>query len=216
MELWRILVLALLQQGINCDFDRLAELANKHLDVRRMLGIWRTRFATGGLRAHIGAQCQPARTGLAGDGESASGAFRIGSPRQSDPPVPRPNPRIRLEHPGQCAPNCRPAIPTTFLGVHSRHRNREQESYFSGLGAFIKPHMIRIVSQALDTAIEKMSALPPEVQDRIARWVLGELQDEERWTQAFSNSQDALGRLADEARTDIRAGRAAQLDLDKL
>ena len=39
MELWSILVLALLKQGINCDFDRLAELANKHLDVRRMLGL---------------------------------------------------------------------------------------------------------------------------------------------------------------------------------
>ena len=39
MELWSILVLALLKEGINCDFDRLAELANKHLDVRRMLGL---------------------------------------------------------------------------------------------------------------------------------------------------------------------------------
>ena len=32
-------MLALLKQGLNCDFDRLAELANKHLDVRRMLGV---------------------------------------------------------------------------------------------------------------------------------------------------------------------------------
>ena len=39
MELWSILVLALLKQGINCDFDRLAELANQHLNVRRMLGL---------------------------------------------------------------------------------------------------------------------------------------------------------------------------------
>ncbi|MDE0620314.1 MAG: hypothetical protein OXH83_01455 [Bryobacterales bacterium] len=61
-----------------------------------------------------------------------------------------------------------------------------------------------------------MSALPPEEQDRIAQWILGELQDEERWTQAFSDSQDALSRLADEARTEIGAGRAAQLDSDKL
>ena len=61
-----------------------------------------------------------------------------------------------------------------------------------------------------------MSALPAEEQDRIARWILGELQDEERWTEAFSDSQDALGALADEARTDIGAGRATQLDPDKL
>ncbi|MDE0265179.1 MAG: hypothetical protein OXJ37_22460 [Bryobacterales bacterium] len=76
--------------------------------------------------------------------------------------------------------------------------------------------MIRIVSRAFDTAIEKMSALPPEEQDRIAQWLLGELQDEERWTQAFSSSQDALNKLADEARAEIKAGRASQLDPDKL
>ena len=80
----------------------------------------------------------------------------------------------------------------------------------------LNTHMSRIVSRAIDTAIEKMSALPPEEQDRIAQWLLGELQDEERWTQAFSSSQHALSRLADEARSDIRAGRATQLDPDKL
>ena len=77
-------------------------------------------------------------------------------------------------------------------------------------------HIIRIVSEALDTAIKKVSALPPEEQDRIAQWLLGELQDEERWTQAFSGSQDDLSKLADEARADIRAGRATQLGPDQL
>ena len=38
MSLWCILVLAILKQGLNCDYDRLHELACKHLDVRRMLG----------------------------------------------------------------------------------------------------------------------------------------------------------------------------------
>ncbi len=61
-----------------------------------------------------------------------------------------------------------------------------------------------------------MSALPPEEQDRIAQWLLGELQDEERWTEAFSSSQDALSMLADQARADIKAGRATQLDPGKL
>lgn len=84
------------------------------------------------------------------------------------------------------------------------------------LAACVDTQTIRIVRRAFDTAIEKMSALPPEEQDRIAQWLLGELQDEECWTQAFSSSQHALSRLADEARADIRAGRATQLDLDKL
>ena len=38
MSLWEILVLAILKQGLNCDYDRLHELACKHLDVRRMMG----------------------------------------------------------------------------------------------------------------------------------------------------------------------------------
>ena len=38
MQLWNILVLGLLKQGLNCDYDRLHELACKHADVRRMLG----------------------------------------------------------------------------------------------------------------------------------------------------------------------------------
>ena len=48
MDLWKILVLGVLRQGLNCDFDRLVSLANQHMDVRRMLGLgtWRddTRF----------------------------------------------------------------------------------------------------------------------------------------------------------------------------
>ena len=39
LQLWQVVVLAVLKQGLNCDYDRLAELASKHLDVRRMLGL---------------------------------------------------------------------------------------------------------------------------------------------------------------------------------
>lgn len=39
MTLWSLLVLGLLKQGLNCDYDRLHELASKHLDVRRMMGL---------------------------------------------------------------------------------------------------------------------------------------------------------------------------------
>ena len=38
MDLWRILVLGVLKQGLGCDFDRLQELANQHRTVREMLG----------------------------------------------------------------------------------------------------------------------------------------------------------------------------------
>ena len=39
MELWSVLVLAVLKEGINCDFDRLANLANEHKSLRQMLGL---------------------------------------------------------------------------------------------------------------------------------------------------------------------------------
>ncbi len=38
MELWTILVLGVVKQGLGCDFDRLQELANQHIPIRRMMG----------------------------------------------------------------------------------------------------------------------------------------------------------------------------------
>ncbi len=38
LNLWRILVLAVLKKGLNCDFYRLQDYANNHNTVRQMLG----------------------------------------------------------------------------------------------------------------------------------------------------------------------------------
>ena len=38
MNLWRVLVLAILKQGLGCDYDCLQELANRRQTVREMLG----------------------------------------------------------------------------------------------------------------------------------------------------------------------------------
>jgi hypothetical protein len=38
MDLWVILVLGTLRLGLNCDYDRLHELANEHRTIRMMLG----------------------------------------------------------------------------------------------------------------------------------------------------------------------------------
>jgi hypothetical protein len=72
------------------------------------------------------------------------------------------------------------------------------------------------MTQTLDAAIAKLAALPPEEQDRVGRWLLDELRDEERWAQQFGTSQDALGKLASEARAERTAGRATDLDPEKL
>lgn len=38
MELWKVFVLGILRVDLNCDYDRLHELANQHNTVRQMLG----------------------------------------------------------------------------------------------------------------------------------------------------------------------------------
>jgi hypothetical protein len=73
-----------------------------------------------------------------------------------------------------------------------------------------------MMTRALDDAIAKISALPEEEQERVARWLLDELEDEEHWDRQFSGSQDALKKLADEARAERAAGRTSKLDPDRL
>ena len=72
------------------------------------------------------------------------------------------------------------------------------------------------MTRTLDDAIAKLATLPTEEQDRVARWLLEELGDDEHWTRQFSTSQDALKKLAAEARADRAAGKTAELDPEKL
>ena len=84
------------------------------------------------------------------------------------------------------------------------------------LGYIAATCILHNMTRALDAAIAKLSELPAEEQDRIARWLLDELGDEEVWARQFAASQDALSKLAAEARADRAAGRATELDPDKL
>ena len=72
------------------------------------------------------------------------------------------------------------------------------------------------MTRSLDAAIAKLETLPPEEQDRVARWLLDELRDDEEWARQFGTSQNALTKLAAEARADRAAGRTTDLDPDKL
>ena len=76
--------------------------------------------------------------------------------------------------------------------------------------------MLDVMTRALDAAIAKLATLPVGEQDRIARWPLDELRDDENWARQFASSQDALSKLAAEARVERSAGRATELDPDKL
>src|SRR5262245_44096426 len=93
----------------------------------------------------------------------------------------------------------------------SKCRHRRQ-----GVGRTSVAGILNNMTRALDAAIAKLAGLSPEEQDRIARWLLAALEDEDRWARGFATSQDALSKLAAEARADRAAGRTTELDPDKL
>jgi hypothetical protein len=72
------------------------------------------------------------------------------------------------------------------------------------------------MTRTLETAIAKLATLPADEQDRVGRWLLDELQDEEHWARKFAASQELLTKLATEARRDRTAGRATDLDPEQL
>jgi len=67
------------------------------------------------------------------------------------------------------------------------------------------------VTVLLETALEKIKALPQDQQDAIASQILDALSDEEAWTQRFAD-KDKLQRLASEALEEHRRGDTLALD----
>ena len=72
------------------------------------------------------------------------------------------------------------------------------------------------MTQIVEKAIAELTKLAPEDQEAFARWMLEELDDEERWQKAFDQSADLLAQLADEALSEYRAGKTEPLDPDTL
>ena len=68
----------------------------------------------------------------------------------------------------------------------------------------------------LEQAFKKASGLPEVEQNIVAKWMLKELESEVKWEKRFAESEDALGRLADEALDEHKKGKTEQLDPDSL
>jgi hypothetical protein len=68
------------------------------------------------------------------------------------------------------------------------------------------------MTQLLRKAFIEAQKLPEPEQDALANWLLEELESERRWEAAFSESTDALDRLADEALAEHRAGQTQELE----
>ena len=55
------------------------------------------------------------------------------------------------------------------------------------------------MTDLLEKALSEVKKLPPEEQDALASILMQELAAEQRWTDSFAKSQDALEKLAQEA-----------------
>jgi hypothetical protein len=68
----------------------------------------------------------------------------------------------------------------------------------------------------LELAFAEATKLPPKEQDRLAEWLLAELDSERRWNQLFAESEDVLEKLAAEAFDEHRRGQTQELDPEKI
>ncbi|PYS35428.1 MAG: hypothetical protein DMG14_27025 [Acidobacteria bacterium] len=72
------------------------------------------------------------------------------------------------------------------------------------------------MTKLLGKAFAKAVKLPKKEQNKLAKWLLAELESESRWDEAFARSADQLAQLADEALREHRKGRTKPLDPEQL
>ena len=70
------------------------------------------------------------------------------------------------------------------------------------------------MNQLLKEAFDRAAGLPPEEQDRFAKFLLAELDADQEWDRllALPESDELLERLADQALSEHRAGRTTSLN----
>ena len=72
------------------------------------------------------------------------------------------------------------------------------------------------MTKLLEQAFAEANKLSEDDQDALANFLLEELASERRWAHAFSDSQELLSQLADEALAEHRAGKTQELDPEAL
>ena len=68
------------------------------------------------------------------------------------------------------------------------------------------------MTQALTSAVAKAAKLPPNEQDILAAILIEEIASENRWSQSFARSEQALESLAAEALAEFKAGKTKPFD----
>jgi len=69
-----------------------------------------------------------------------------------------------------------------------------------------------MVAKLLEKAFDEAAKLSEEEQRELAKWILAELDAEDRWGRAFSASQGELAEMADEALREDADGKTRDLD----
>lgn len=72
------------------------------------------------------------------------------------------------------------------------------------------------MTELLRQAFAEADKLPESDQDALAALLLGEIESDRRWDEAFAGSQGLLSRLADETLAEHRAGLSQVLDPGRL
>ena len=62
------------------------------------------------------------------------------------------------------------------------------------------------MTKRLEEALSHLAKLPAPEQDAVATIVMEEIASEQRWSESFAKSQDALAALADEALAEHASG----------
>ena len=68
----------------------------------------------------------------------------------------------------------------------------------------------------LERAFTETKRLPETEQNRVAEWLLLELEDDKRWDEQFTDSIDILEQLVSEAKLESRLGKTKSLTPDQL
>jgi hypothetical protein len=75
------------------------------------------------------------------------------------------------------------------------------------------------MSKAIETAVKMIESLPEKVQERVVedlRDLVEEARDEARWDDLLERKKAGLVAAARKARKEIAAGKASDMDYDKL
>jgi len=72
------------------------------------------------------------------------------------------------------------------------------------------------MTHLLEKAFKKVSKLPEDEQNVIAKWLLDELESEKAWEKSFSESEEILDHLVKETMDAYEKGKTNQLDSTKL